>query len=106
MTPLRLAIGLLVAMYVGQRRRDAYTSRGVAEINNALDHISKGDLTVTVAETPEVTEEEAKKKADTAAEAVSDAAEATSDTANEAWDATKDAASDAADATSDAASAG
>lgn len=50
-----LAIGLLIAMYVGQRRRDAYTSRGVAEINNALDHISKGDLTVTVAEDNSVT---------------------------------------------------
>lgn len=53
--PGLLAIGLLVAMYVGQRRRDAYTSRGVAEINQALERISKGDLTVTVAEDNSVT---------------------------------------------------
>ena len=48
--PGLLAIALLVAMLVGQRRRDSYTARGVAEINGALKQISKGDLTVTVAE--------------------------------------------------------
>jgi twitching motility protein PilJ len=50
-----LAVGLLVAMYMGQHRRDAYTARGVAEINGALDKIAKGDLTVTVAEDNSVT---------------------------------------------------
>jgi len=50
-----LAIGLLIAMYLGQRRRDSYTARGVTEINGALDKISKGDLTVMVAEENSVT---------------------------------------------------
>lgn len=50
-----LAIGLLVAMYLGQHRRDAYTARGVADINGALSRISKGDLTVSVAEDNSVT---------------------------------------------------
>ena len=50
-----LAIGLLVAMYLGQRRRDSYTARGVAQINGALSKISKGDLTVAVAEDNSVT---------------------------------------------------
>ena len=50
-----LAIGLLVAMYLGQRRRDSYTARGVAQINGALSKVSKGDLTVAVAEDNSVT---------------------------------------------------
>ena len=50
-----LAITLLVSMVLGQRRRDSYTARGVAEINSALEKISKGDLTVTVAEDNSVT---------------------------------------------------
>ncbi len=50
-----LAISLLVAMYVGQRRRDNYTAKGVSDINSALAKISKGDLTVTVAEDNSVT---------------------------------------------------
>jgi twitching motility protein PilJ len=50
-----LAIALLVTMVLGQRRRDSYTARGVSEINGALEKISKGDLTVTVAEDNSVT---------------------------------------------------
>lgn len=53
--PGLLAIALLITMMLGQRRRDAYTARGVAEINGALKQISKGDLTVTVAEDNSVT---------------------------------------------------
>jgi twitching motility protein PilJ len=53
--PGLLAVALLVTMVLGQRRRDSYTAKGVAEINGALAHISKGDLTVTVAETNSVT---------------------------------------------------
>ena len=55
LAPGLLAIALLVTMVLGQRRRDSYTSRGVAEINGALKQISKGDLTVTVAEDNSVT---------------------------------------------------
>ncbi len=50
-----LAISLLIAMYVGQRRRDSYTAKGVAEINGALSRVSKGDLTTSVAEDNSVT---------------------------------------------------
>lgn len=55
-----LAIGLLVAMYMGQRRRNSNTARGVSEINGALDKISKGDLTVLVAEENSATNEVAR----------------------------------------------
>jgi twitching motility protein PilJ len=50
-----LAVGLLVAMYRGQRRRILYTEQGVSEINNALVRIAEGDLTVTVPEDNSVT---------------------------------------------------
>ncbi|MEH6585429.1 MAG: methyl-accepting chemotaxis protein [Halioglobus sp.] len=56
-----LAIALLVTMVLGQRRRDSYTARGVAEINGALEKISKGDLTVTVAEDNSVTSDVAQR---------------------------------------------
>lgn len=48
--PGLLAIALLIAAYVGQRRRDSRTARGVADINATLSRISTGDLTATVAE--------------------------------------------------------
>jgi len=53
--PGLLALGLLIAMMVGQRRRDLYTARGVADVNGVLEQISKGDLTVTAAEDNSVT---------------------------------------------------
>ncbi len=53
--PGLLALGLLVAMMLGQRRRDAYTVRGVTDVNGVLEQISKGDLTVTAAEDNSVT---------------------------------------------------
>ncbi len=52
-----LAVGLLVAMYRGQRRRVEYTEEGVAEINGALVKIADGDLTVQVPEENTVTRE-------------------------------------------------
>jgi len=52
-----LAVGLLVVMYRGQRRRVAYTEQGVAEINSALVKIAEGDLTVQVPEENTVTQE-------------------------------------------------
>ena len=42
-------------MVLGQRRRDAYTARGVTDVNTVLEQISKGDLTVTAAEDNSVT---------------------------------------------------
>lgn len=53
--PGLLALGLLVAMMLGQRRRDAYTARGVTDVNGVLEQISKGDLTVSAAEDNSVT---------------------------------------------------
>lgn len=55
--PGLLAVGLLVVMYRGQRRRVAYTEQGVAEINSALVKIAEGDLTVQVPEENTVTQE-------------------------------------------------
>lgn len=52
-----LAVGLLVSMYRGQRRRVLYTEQGVAEINSALVKIAEGDLTVSVPEDNSVTQE-------------------------------------------------
>ena len=52
-----LAVGLLVVMYRGQRRRVVYTEQGVAEINSALVKIAEGDLTVQVPEENSVTQE-------------------------------------------------
>ncbi len=52
-----LAIGLLVVLYRGQRRRVLYTEQGVAEINGALLKIAEGDLTVQVPENNSVTRE-------------------------------------------------
>lgn len=52
-----LAVGLLVLMYRGQRRRVVYTEQGVAEINSALVKIAEGDLTVQVPEENTVTQE-------------------------------------------------
>jgi len=53
--PGLLAVGLLVAMYRGQRKRVLYTEEGVAEINGALVQIAEGDLTVMVPEENTVT---------------------------------------------------
>ncbi|PLW70322.1 methyl-accepting chemotaxis protein [Pseudohalioglobus lutimaris] len=53
--PGLLALGLLVTMMLGQRRRDAYTARGVADVNGVLEQLSKGDLTVSAAEDNSVT---------------------------------------------------
>lgn len=50
-----LAVGLLVVMYRGQRRRVLYTEQGVSEINGALVKIAEGDLTVQVPEENTVT---------------------------------------------------
>ena len=55
-----LAVGLLVAMFRGQRKRVLYTEEGVAEINRALVKIAEGDLTVSVPEDNTVTREIAK----------------------------------------------
>ena len=52
-----LAVGLLVVLYRGQRRRVVYTEQGVAEINGALVKIAEGDLTVQVPEENTVTQE-------------------------------------------------
>ena len=52
-----LAVGLLVVMYRGQRRRVVYTEQGVSEINGALVKIAEGDLTVRVPEENSVTRE-------------------------------------------------
>ncbi len=52
-----LAVGLMVVMYGGQRRRVEYTERGVADINGALVKIAEGDLTVIVPEDNDVTRE-------------------------------------------------
>lgn len=53
--PALLAVGLLVIMFRGQRRRVVYTEAGVADINRALVKIAEGDLTVHVPEDNEVT---------------------------------------------------
>ena len=53
--PALLAVGLLVVMYRGQRRRVLYTESGVAQINGALVKIAEGDLTVHVPEENSVT---------------------------------------------------
>ena len=50
-----LAVGLLVVLYRGQRRRVLYTEQGVAQINGALVKIAEGDLTVQVPEDNTVT---------------------------------------------------
>ena len=50
-----LAVGLLVVMYRGQRRRVLYTEQGVSEIKGALVKIAEGDLTVQVPEDNTVT---------------------------------------------------
>ncbi|MBE9538698.1 MAG: methyl-accepting chemotaxis protein [Proteobacteria bacterium] len=55
-----LAVGLLVAMFRGQRKRVLYTEEGVAEINRVLVKIAEGDLTVSVPEDNTVTREIAK----------------------------------------------
>jgi len=55
--PAVLAVGLLVVMYRGQRRRVLYTEEGVAEINSALVKIAEGDLTVAVPEDNSVTQD-------------------------------------------------
>jgi twitching motility protein PilJ len=52
-----LAVGLLVVMYRGQRRRVLYTEQGVEEINGALVKIAEGDLTVHVPEGNTVTQD-------------------------------------------------
>ncbi len=53
--PAILAVGLLVVMYRGQRRRVLYTESGVAQINGALVRIAEGDLTIRVPEENSVT---------------------------------------------------
>ncbi|WP_188109565.1 methyl-accepting chemotaxis protein [Pseudohalioglobus sediminis] len=53
--PGLLALGLLIVLLVGQRRREVYTARGVAEVNTVLEQVSKGDLTVTATEQNSVT---------------------------------------------------
>jgi twitching motility protein PilJ len=53
--PAILAVGLLVVMYRGQRRRMLHTESGVAQINGALVKIAEGDLTVRVPEENSVT---------------------------------------------------
>ncbi|HDY81937.1 MAG: hypothetical protein DRQ65_00390 [Gammaproteobacteria bacterium] len=50
-----VAVGLLIAMYVTQRRRVRYTEKGIAEINSALIQIAEGDLTVHVPDENTVT---------------------------------------------------
>ncbi len=50
-----LAVGLLLVLFIGQRRRTHYTGQGVATINQALHQISDGDLTVHVTEDNAVT---------------------------------------------------
>lgn len=50
-----VAVGLLIAMYVTQRRRVSYTEKGIAEINSALIQIAEGDLTVHVPDENTVT---------------------------------------------------
>ena len=50
-----LAVGLLVVMYRGQRRRVLYTEQGVSEIKGVLVKIAEGDLTVQVPEDNTVT---------------------------------------------------
>jgi len=52
-----LAVGLLIAMFRGQRRQVLYTEQGVEEINAALVKIAEGDLTVEVPEDNTVTRE-------------------------------------------------
>ena len=52
-----LAVGLLIVMYRGQRRRVVYTEEGVAEINSALVKIAEGDLTVNVSDHNTVTQD-------------------------------------------------
>ena len=53
--PGLLAMGLLLLMYLKQRRRASYTERGVTAINSALLKIAAGDLTVRVPEDNAVT---------------------------------------------------
>ncbi|GHD34731.1 protein PilJ [Halioglobus pacificus] len=53
--PALLAVGLLIVMFRGQRRRVEYTEAGVEDINGALVKIAEGDLTVKVPEDNEVT---------------------------------------------------
>ena len=53
--PALLAVGLLIVMFRGQRRRVEYTEAGVEDINGALLKIAEGDLTVKVPEDNEVT---------------------------------------------------
>jgi twitching motility protein PilJ len=55
--PAVLAVGLLVVMYRGQRRRVLNTEEGVAQINGALVKIAEGDLTVRVPEENSVTQD-------------------------------------------------
>jgi twitching motility protein PilJ len=50
-----LAVGLMLVLYIGQRRRVKYTERGVAQISDALLKIAGGDLTVRVPEDNSVT---------------------------------------------------
>ncbi len=52
-----LAIGLLLAMFIGQRRRDSDTSAGIQDINTALERIASGDLTAAASEDNSVTGE-------------------------------------------------
>ncbi|TGD74012.1 methyl-accepting chemotaxis protein [Mangrovimicrobium sediminis] len=52
-----LAIGLLLAMFIGQRRRDANASRGMDDLNETLEKIARGDLTVSATEGNSVTGE-------------------------------------------------
>jgi len=53
--PGLLAVMLMLSMYLGQKRRIRYTRDGVAQINEALLKIAKGDLTVKVSEDNSVT---------------------------------------------------
>jgi twitching motility protein PilJ len=55
--PALLAIALLIAMFIGERRRESQTARGVADINGALSKLSRGDLTVAVVEGNSATSE-------------------------------------------------
>ncbi len=53
--PAVLAGLLLLVMFVGQRRRDASSAQGRAELNSALEKLARGDLTVTASEENAVT---------------------------------------------------
>jgi twitching motility protein PilJ len=52
-----LAVGLVVALIIAQRRRSRYTEQGIEGINQAMQRLAAGDLTVEVAEDNTVTRE-------------------------------------------------